>query len=311
MPKWHVKRARHAQRRGTADRSNNPRRVQSQHRPSAPRHSGRNRIRPARNRGLQLTSRFPGLHLSAALPAHQRTIVKFTPQQVGSFPFVCSMNMISGTLVVTPNGHATQSPEPEKTDFASGHASSDGVGEPTDADVEASQAEERRADIANLTRRFIIGTVLTTPVLYAVMARPLGAAGADHPGDVRCGVADPSHGLIGAGASQCRYEQLITLGTFAAYCYSLLVTVASTALPAELSDVYFEAVGVILTLIMLGRLLEARAKAGTGEAIRALLGLQARTARVLRDGAPASLPSQETSLPALPTVFAGGARLAR
>lgn len=221
------------------------------------------------------------------------------------------MNMISGTLVVTPNGHATQSPEPEKTDFASGHASSDGVGEPTDADVEASQAEERRADIANLTRRFIIGTVLTTPVLYAVMARPLGAAGADHPGDVRCGVADPSHGLIGAGASQCRYEQLITLGTFAAYCYSLLVTVASTALPAELSDVYFEAVGVILTLIMLGRLLEARAKAGTGEAIRALLGLQARTARVLRDGAPASLPSQETSLPALPTVFAGGARLAR
>ncbi|WP_041324626.1 hypothetical protein [Mycobacterium marinum] len=68
---------------------------------------------------------------------------------------------------------------------------------------------------------------------------------------------------------------------------------------------------MILTLIMLGRLLEARAKAGTGEAIRALLGLQARTARVLRDGAPASLPSQETSLPALPTVFAGGARLAR
>lgn len=58
---------------------------------------------------------FPDLHLSAALPAHQRTIVKFNPQQAGSFPFVCSMNMISGTLVVTPNGQATQSAEPEKT----------------------------------------------------------------------------------------------------------------------------------------------------------------------------------------------------
>jgi len=71
------------------------------------------------------------------------------------------------------------------------------------------------------------------------------------------------------------------------------VTVASTALPAEVRDVYFEAVGVILTLIMLGRLLEARAKAGTGEAIRALLGLQARTARVLRDGTETEIPIDE------------------
>ena len=55
-------------------------------------------------------------------------------------------------------------------------------------------------------------------------------------------------------------------------------------------EVYFEAVGVILTLILLGRLLEARAKAGTGEAIRALLGLQARTARVVRDGAETEIP---------------------
>ncbi|RFZ21379.1 Copper-transporting P-type ATPase [Mycobacterium marinum] len=88
-------------------------------------------------------------------------------------------------------------------------------------------------------------------------------------------------------------NSLITLGTFAAYGYSVLVTVASTALPAELQDVYYEAVGVILTLIMLGRLLEARAKAGTGEAIRALLGLQARTARVVRNGTEAEIPVDE------------------
>ncbi|MGV7756139.1 HAD-IC family P-type ATPase, partial [Mycobacterium kansasii] len=88
-------------------------------------------------------------------------------------------------------------------------------------------------------------------------------------------------------------NSLITLGTFAAYGYSLLVTIASGALPAEVRDVYFEAVGVILTLIMLGRLLEARAKAGTSEAIRALLGLQARTARVLRDGAETEIPVDE------------------
>ncbi len=74
---------------------------------------------------------------------------------------------------------------------------------------------------------------------------------------------------------------LITLGTFSAFIYSLVVTVAPGLLPEDLRDVYFEAVGVILTLILLGRLFEARAKAGTGEAIRKLIGLQARTARVV------------------------------
>jgi P-type Cu+ transporter len=57
--------------------------------------------------------------------------------------------------------------------------------------------------------------------------------------------------------------------------------------------VYFEAVGVILTLIVLGRLIETRAKAGTGQAIRELLGLQARTARVVRGGAEAEIPVEE------------------
>ena len=88
-------------------------------------------------------------------------------------------------------------------------------------------------------------------------------------------------------------NSLITLGTVAAYGYSLLVTVAPDLFPADVREVYFEAVGVILTLIMLGRLLEARAKAGTGEAIRALLGLQARTARVARDGAETEIPIDE------------------
>jgi P-type Cu+ transporter len=77
---------------------------------------------------------------------------------------------------------------------------------------------------------------------------------------------------------------LITLGTTAAYGYSLLVTAAPNMFPSDVRNVYFEAVGVIITLILLGRLFEARAKAGTGEAIRALIGLAPRTAHVIRDG---------------------------
>jgi len=249
---------------------------------------------------------FPDLHLSAALPAHQRTTVRFTPQQAGSFGFACGMNMISGTLVVTPNGQATGSPEPEQPDAALGYAPAGGVGEPAAAEIEASQAEERRAEIADLTRRVVIGAVLTAPVLYAVMAQPLGAHWVPAVllnhwvqlaliTPVMFYVGWPIHrtGWLALAHRSADMNSLITLGTLAAYGYSLLATVASSALPVEVRDVYFEAVGVILTLIMLGRLLEARAKAGTGEAIRALLGLKARTARVLRDGAETEIPVDE------------------
>jgi P-type Cu+ transporter len=88
-------------------------------------------------------------------------------------------------------------------------------------------------------------------------------------------------------------NSLITLGTTAAYGYSLLVTVAPALLPAGVRDVYFEAAGTILTLILLGRLIETRAKAGTGQAIRELLGLQARTARVVRGGMEAEIPVEQ------------------
>jgi len=249
---------------------------------------------------------FPDLHLSAALPAHKRTIVRFIPQQAGSFGFACGMNMIHGTLVVTPNGQATRSSEPQQLDAAVQSAPAAGAGEPAAAEIEASQAEDRRAEIADLTRRVVIGTVLTAPVLYAVMAHPLGAQWVPAVllnhwvqlaliTPVMFYVGWPIHhtGWLALAHRSADMNSLITLGTLAAYGYSLLVTVASGALPAEVRDVYFEAVGVILTLIMLGRLLEARAKAGTGEAIRALLGLQARTARVLRDGAETEIPVDE------------------
>src|SRR5690625_2864703 len=61
-------------------------------------------------------------------------------------------------------------------------------------------------------------------------------------------------------------------------------------LPEQSQVVYYEAVGVIITLILLGRLLETKAKAGTGEAIRTLIGLQPRTARVVRGGEELEIP---------------------
>jgi Cu+-exporting ATPase len=79
-------------------------------------------------------------------------------------------------------------------------------------------------------------------------------------------------------------SSLVMLGTSAAYFYSLLALLAPQIFPAGTAKSYFEAAAVIVTLILLGRLLEAIAKGRTSEAIKKLMHLQAKTARVLRDG---------------------------
>jgi Cu+-exporting ATPase len=79
-------------------------------------------------------------------------------------------------------------------------------------------------------------------------------------------------------------NSLVAIGTLAAWAYSTLATFAPTVLPDTARAVYFEAAAVIVTLILLGRWLEARAKGRTGAAIARLVGLQPRTARVMRAG---------------------------
>jgi len=81
-------------------------------------------------------------------------------------------------------------------------------------------------------------------------------------------------------------NSLVAVGTGAAYGYSVVATFLPWVLPDAVRAVYFEAAAVIVVLILLGRWLEARAKGRTGAAIERLVGMQARTARVLRDGTP-------------------------
>ena len=74
-------------------------------------------------------------------------------------------------------------------------------------------------------------------------------------------------------------NSLVSLGTAAAYGYSVVATFIPKVLPQGTANVYFEAAVVIVTLILLGRTLEARAKGRTGAAIQKLLGLQVRSGR--------------------------------
>ncbi|WP_046863430.1 heavy metal translocating P-type ATPase [Microvirga massiliensis] len=88
-------------------------------------------------------------------------------------------------------------------------------------------------------------------------------------------------------------NSLVALGTAAAYGYSVVATFAPRVLPSGTVNVYYEAAAVIVTLILLGRTLEARAKGRTSEAIKRLMGLQPKTARVQRDGNAVEIPIDE------------------
>nr|WP_068109982.1 heavy metal translocating P-type ATPase [Tropicimonas marinistellae] len=90
-------------------------------------------------------------------------------------------------------------------------------------------------------------------------------------------------------------NSLVAIGTTAAYGYSVIATFLPFLLPAETRAVYFEAAAVIVVLILLGRWLEARAKGRTGQAIRKLIGLQAKSALVERDAGPVELPIDQIS----------------
>lgn len=176
---------------------------------------------------------------------------------------------------------------------------------------QAIEAQARQGEIGDLTRRVVLSAILTAPVLLAVMtveafkATWVPALLLNHwwqlalISPVMFYAGWPIH-RTGWLALRHRAADMNTPG-HARYHRRLRVQpagdpLAPTLLPANVRDVYFEAVGVILTLILLGRFLEAKAKAGTGEAIRALIGLQPHTAHLQRGGTEADIDVAEVTV---------------
>jgi Cu+-exporting ATPase len=173
--------------------------------------------------------------------------------------------------------------------------------------TEDAEAAARRAEVQDLTRRVMLGAILTAPVLYAVMVGDFVSMdlvpSVLHERWVQFALILPvmlytgwpihRTGWLTVAHRTADMNTLITVGTIAAFAYSLVATAFPQLLPEQSNAVYYEAVGVILTLILLGRLLEARAKAGTGAAIRRLLGLRARTAQVVHDEIVQNVPIED------------------
>jgi Cu+-exporting ATPase len=158
----------------------------------------------------------------------------------------------------------------------------------------------REAEVQDQTRKFWVGVAFTLPLFLLSMGRDFGLLGAwAHAPWVNwlfLFLATPVQFYVGwdyyvggfksLRAGSANMDVLVAMGSSAAYLYSVAVLL----LPSIGGHVYFETSAMIITLIKLGKMLEARAKGRTSEAIKKLMGLRPKTARVLRDGAEVDVP---------------------
>ena len=179
--------------------------------------------------------------------------------------------------------------------------------EPQEPDTSAQTAKEDKEGI-NLLRKVVFAAVLTVPVVLIAMGKmipaleSLYASVLSHRGWMaiewllttpvlfyagsrffRSGYAELRHANPGMNS-------LVMIGASAAYFYSVVALFFPGFFPAGTAESYFEAAAVIVTLILLGRYFEHIAKGRTSEAIKKLLQLQAKTARVIREGETVEVP---------------------
>lgn len=175
---------------------------------------------------------------------------------------------------------------------------------------------KREQSIKGLWRKFLLSFVLSLPMLYFMLLdffKWLPGAGTLPPyvGVVSLVLATPIQFVIGKGFYKGMWsglkmrtfnmDSLIAIGTSTAYFYSLAYFVKYAVTNgsliglsgAKIPQLYFETAALLITFVILGKWLEARAKNKTSDAIKKLMGLQAKTARVIRDGATSDIPVDE------------------
>jgi Cu+-exporting ATPase len=180
----------------------------------------------------------------------------------------------------------------------------------------------REAEYRKLKRKLLIGITLVIPIFLLAYWKALGLANLY---DLNQEVSfflqllfqTPVQFWVGrqfyvgawksAKHGSSDMNTLIAVGTSAAYLYSVLATFFPHLFSAQglTAGVYFDTAGAIIILILLGRLLEARAKGQTSEAIKKLVGLRAKTARVLRDGRETDIPAEDVKIGDLVVVRPG------
>jgi Cu+-exporting ATPase len=178
--------------------------------------------------------------------------------------------------------------------------------------VDALGGEEENAELRDMTRRFWIGAALTAPVFVVAMWHMLPSAPEWVEGDLSrwmqfilstpvvlwCAWPFFQRGWQSIVNRSLNMFTLIAMGVGVAYLYSAVVMLLPQIFPPSFAahgkiGVYFEAAAVITVLVLLGQVLELRARSRTGSAIRALLELAPNTARLVRDGKERDVPLDE------------------
>jgi Cu+-exporting ATPase len=178
--------------------------------------------------------------------------------------------------------------------------------------------EEANPELVNMTRRFWVSTVLTVPLVIVAMGEVVGLsfewlAAPRTLSWLEFLLATPVvlwggwpffvRGWQSLVTRNLNMFTLIGLGVGVAYVYSVIATAFPGIFPASFRDaagevdIYFEAAAVIVTLVLLGQVMELRARSRTGAAIRALLGLAPKTARRLSaDGTESDVPLEQVQV---------------
>ncbi|MGC5326143.1 heavy metal translocating P-type ATPase [Brevibacillus sp. SYSU BS000544] len=171
-----------------------------------------------------------------------------------------------------------------------------------------SGVDHRQLEITRQKRKFVISAILSFPLLWAMVSHFKFTSFIWLPEIFmnpwfQLALATPVQFIIGGqfyvGAykalrnKSANMDVLVALGTSAAYFYSVYLTVQSIGNSHHMVEMYYETSAVLITLIILGKLFEALAKGRTSEAIKKLMGLQAKTAIVIRAGEEITIPVEE------------------
>ncbi|MGE5328631.1 MAG: heavy metal translocating P-type ATPase, partial [Deltaproteobacteria bacterium] len=168
--------------------------------------------------------------------------------------------------------------------------------------------EEKHEEIKLLRSEVILAAVLGSPLIMAMLLTMVGInIPFLHNEYFQLIIATPVQFIIGLRFYKNAYKALksgstnmdvlIALGTTTAYFFSVYnVFFVPVKTGAVMKDLYFEASAIVITLVLLGKYLEAIAKGKTSEALKKLAGLQAKTARVIRNGSEVDIPVEEVSV---------------
>jgi Cu+-exporting ATPase len=219
----------------------------------------------------------PGVSDAAVNLATERATVTYDPARV-EFEALKAAVEAAGYDLVRPQGAAARAVDHERAE---------------------QEREQRR-----MRARFVVGALLSTPVLLGGMADVLPGV----PAWLRnpwllLALSTPVQFWVGAEFHRgflrdlrhrsASMSTLVSIGTNAAYFFSVAVTLWPHLFMAAGGMTYYETSAVVITLVVLGRWLEARARGRTSEAIRRLMSLAPRTARVVRDGQDVEVPAEQ------------------